>query len=291
MADIYAALAGILKGLEDTFKQYGFDPVYPTGVKRNELPAVTQGGRVTIDFTGEKGTMRLEHFDSKIALLYTEKTEDTSENDFMRLSLSLLDPLTADEKDIRYIAEDMAESVNQRCGEKTKSSSKVPAPVSKAAAKSGAQSYDLNTLGSRFTVMFPELRNVYKENVERYGEFLAEDFFLNYGNAAVLTVIRQNDKNRMKKLFNMLNEIYEDGTNEIQSLIAVTILGALENDQELLANCVDYMSKDLCGPVIQVNKYLASAGAKGDRMRLKNPPPYKPKKAKKKNPITTALGI
>jgi hypothetical protein len=41
-------------------------------------------------------------------------------------------------------------------------------------------------------VLFPELRNVYKENVERYGEFLAEDFLFELGNAAVLTVIRQN---------------------------------------------------------------------------------------------------
>ena len=49
----------------------------------------------------------------------------------------------------------------------------------------------------------------------------------------------------MKKLFGLLNEIYEDGTNDIQGLIAVSILGALNNDQELLANCVDFMCKDM----------------------------------------------
>jgi len=294
MADIYTALAAVLKGMEETLKTNSFEAVYPPNVKRGELPAVTEGGRITIDFRGEKGALRIEHFDDKIALLYTETTgEDVAEADFGQLSLSLLDPKTADDKDTRYIADDFSESLNKRCGTKAKggNASKLPAPVSKAAAKSGAVSYDANTLGSRFTVLYPELRATYKENVEKYGEFLAEEFFSNGGTAAVISTIRQNDKLKMKKLFGLLNEIYEDGTNEIQGLIAVSILGAMNNDQELLANCVDFMCKDMLGPVIQVNKYLASNGGKGARMRLENPPPYKPKKVKKKNPITSALGM
>ena len=294
MADIYTALAAVLRGMEETLKTNGFEAVYPPNVKRGELPAVTEGGRITIDFRGEKGALRIEHFDDKIALLYTDKTgEEVAEADFGQLSLSLLDAKTADEKDTRYIADDFSESLNKRCGIKAKggASSKLPAPVSKAAAKSGALSYDANTLGSRFTVLYPELRGAYKENVDKYGEFLAEEFFANGGTAAVIGTIRQNDKLKMKKLFGLLNEIYEDGTNEIQGLIAVSILGAMNNHQELLANCVDFMCKDMLGPVIQVNKYLASSGGKGARMRLENPPPYKPKKAKKKNPITSALGM
>ena len=90
----------------------------------------------------------------------------------------------------------------------------------------------------------------------------------------------------MKKLFTLLNEIYEDGTNDIQSLIAVTILGSMENNQELLANSVDYMCKDMVSPVIQVNKYLASKAGKKAKGKLKNPPPFKPKKESKGNPIT-----
>ena len=293
MSDIFTALSSVVKGMESVLNSNGFKAVYPEGVKKNELPAVTSAGKTTVDFSGEKGTLRLEHFDNKLALLYTDKTGDeASGSDFARLTLSLLEPGEADEKDLQYIAEEFSDSVNSKCGAaKEKSSSKTPTPVSKAAAKSGALSYDPNTLGSRFTVMFPELRNEYKSNVDRHGVFLAEDFFLNYGNKAVLEVIRQNDKLKMKKLFNMLNEIYEDGTNETQSLIAVTILGSLNKDQTLLANCVDYMSKDLCVPVIQVNKYLSSGAGKGARMRLENPPPYKPKKPKKKSAFKEALGL
>ena len=103
----------------------------------------------------------------------------------------------------------------------------------------------------------------------------------------VIRVIKENDPQKMRKLFNLLNEIYDDGTNEIQSIIAVTVLGELNNDQDLLANCVDYMSADMISPVVQVNKYLAKS--KSARMRLENPPKYKPKKAKKKKNMFSTL--
>ena len=167
---------------------------------------------------------------------------------------------------------------------------KLPQPVSKAAAKSGAVSYDPNTLANRFTAIYPELREEYKTNCEQYGQFLPEDFFMNHGTPVVLATIKENDPVKMRKLFNLLNDIYEDGTNEVQSLIAVTILGAMNNDQEMLAACVDYMCEDMMGPVINVNKYLASKGGKSARMRLENPPKYKPEKAKK-NGMASMLGM
>ena len=137
--------------------------------------------------------------------------------------------------------------------------------------------YDLNTLGSRFVVIYPELKEVYRANVTKYGEFLADDFFLNYGNAKVRETIQRNDPTQMKKLFNMFNEIYNDGTNQTQSVIVVTILGSLYDDEQLLANCVDYMG-DMTLSVIETNKLLRKSSV---RAKLEHPPLYKPKKQKK----------
>ena len=61
----------------------------------------------------------------------------------------------------------------------------------------------------------------------------------------------------------------------------------IETVQDLLANCVDYMSADMISPVVQVNKYLAKS--KSARMRLENPPKYKPKKKKKKKNMFSTL--
>lgn len=119
MADIYTALTAIIKGMEDSLKTNGFQAVYPAGVKRGELPAVTQGDRITVDFTGEKGSLRLRFFDEKIALLFASGGSEASESDFKQLALSLLDPETADDKDLRYISGELSETLNNHCGAKT----------------------------------------------------------------------------------------------------------------------------------------------------------------------------
>lgn len=293
MADIYAVLGDIYKGIAETVKECGFAPVIPEGKDKDELPAVDDAGRIHIDFTGENKAFRIEHFNNKISLLGANKEGEILASDFSQLSLSLLEAETANDKDIRYIVNEFSDTLVENFGTKTvkPAKSKLPTPVSKAAAKSGSVSYDPNTLANRFTAVYPELREEYKANCEKYGQFLPEDFFVNHGNAAVLATIKENNPVKMKKLFNLLNDIYEDGTNETQSVVVVTILGSLENDQELLANCVDYMSEDMMAPVINVNKYLWSKSGKSARMRLENPPKYKPAKAKKNKGIMSGLGM
>lgn len=291
MADIYSVLADIVGGLNETLKDCGFTAVIPDGVEKGELPAVTESGRITIEFKGENKALKIEHFNNKISIHGVNKEGEINASDYSQLSLSLLDAETADAKDVKYIVNEFSDTLVESFGTKNikPTKQKLPTPVSKAAAKSGSVSYDPNTLANRFTSIYPELREEYKANCEKYGQFLPEDFFMNHGTPVVLETIKENNPQKMKRLFNLLNEIYEDGTNETQSLIAVTILGAMDNNQEMLANCVDYMSEDMMGPVINVNKYLASSSGKGAKMRLENPPKYKPAKAKKKG-IMSMLG-
>lgn len=293
MADIYAVLGDIYKGLGGAVSECGFIPVIPEGVEKGELPAVTDSGRITIEYKGENKAVKLEHFNDKIALLGAKKDGEILSSDFAQLTISLLSAEEANEKDVKYIVNEFSETMIEFFAEKSQNpvKSKLPQPVSKAAAKSGAVTYDPNTLANRFTAIYPELREEYKLNCERYGQFLPEDFFINHGNKVVHETIRENNPAKMKKLFNLLNDIYENGSNEVQDVIAVTILGSLDNNQEMLANCVDYMSEDMTSPVININKHLASKSGRGDKMRLANPPKYKPAKAKKKKGIMSGLGM
>lgn len=293
MADIYAALVEITSGLGATLSECGFTAIIPEGVAKDELPAVTDSGRIIIKYKGENKALKIEHFNDKITLFGANKEGEILESDYSKLSASLLDEECCDAKGIRYIVNEFSETLVETFGTKTVKpvKSKLPPPVSKAAAKSGAVSYDPNTLGNRFTAVYPELREEYKANCEKYGQFLPEDFFKNHGTPVVLATIKENNPQKMKKLFNLLNDIYEDGTNETQSLIVVSILGQMNNDQEMLAACVDYMSDDLTSPVINVNKYLASGAGKGAKMRLENPPRYRPDKNKKNKGAADRLGM
>lgn len=292
MADIYPVLNDIYRNMSATVADCGFEPVIPAESEKGALPAVENSGRITIEYKGENKAIKVEYFNNKITLFGAKKEGEILPSDFSSLSVALLEAETANEKDARFVANEFGETLVESFGTKNQkpTKSKLPQPVSKAAAKSGMVTYDANTLANRFTAIYPELREEYKANCEKYGVFLPEDFFVNHGNAVVHATIKENNPTKMKKLFNLFNDIYEDGNNDVQSVIAVTILGSLNNDQEMLAACVDYMSEDMIAPVINVNKFLASKNGKGAKMKLENPPQYKPKKENKKG-IMSSLGM
>lgn len=248
-------------------------------------------GELWARYVGEKGVVAFCVADGKIIIFSGEDAEDV-ENTPKKLSASIFDE-SIDDRDIKYAISDFAETLNDKFGSKAPAKkkaqqAKAAQTVSKTAVKNGSF-YDPNTLASKLCLVFPELRPYYKENIERYGEFLGEEFFVRYGTAKVIDAIKANDPQTMKKLFQVLNEIYEDGTNDTQSLIAVTILGQLDNDQILLARCVDYMSETMAPPVIEVNRYLASGAGKKAKKKLLNPPAYKPKKQKKPGMFAQAM--
>ncbi len=286
MLDIKEALGKIYTFVEPSMKQAGMYGVRPEGIEKGEIPVVKgdNGVGYRFDFKGEASAVAVKHLDKKLTFeLSTTVDADGNFTDYKEVSVSLLDAETSDDKDIRSISGEISDTVMAKfCKPTTQPKTKAPKTVSKAAARSGSVYYDANTLASRLTSsLYSQFRGEYNANIARYGEFLPEDFFAKGCADAVQDTIRRNDPTEMKKLFNLLNEIYPDATNEAQSIIAVTLLGNLSADQTLLANCVDYMSPDLMGPVIKVNKFLHSNAGKKSRELLKNPPIYKPKRTKR----------
>lgn len=266
-------IKSVLELLDESLSKLGFEKKSGLEVQENSAYAV---------FSGEKGALKLK-YENEIAAVYFADDEAALEEGGKKLVATLL-PENGDGRDVKYVANEISDCLNERFAKKAavKRSGAVKAPqtVSKTAVKNGSY-YDANTLASKLCLVFPELRDAYKQNIAEYGEFLSEKFFIEYGTEKIISAIKQNNPQTMKKLFQILNEIYEDGTNDTQSLIAVTILGELNNDQILLARCVDYMSETLAPPVIEVNRYLASAAGKRAKKKLLNPPAYKPKKKKK----------
>ncbi len=276
----------VLDEVNITLKKLGFEAL------KNESGAVIESSEdeAIAKYTGEKGVLKFVYSNEKVTVFSGEDTEEP-DNTPKRMLASLLSD-NADDKDIKYVIGEITESLNDKYAKKEavqkKQSVKTPQTVSKNAVKNGSF-YDQNTLASKLCLVFPELREMYKNNIAEYGEFLAEDFFVNYATPKVIDAIKENKPQTMKKLFQTLNEIYEDGTNDTQGLIAVTILGELNNDQVLLARCVDYMSETMAPPVIEVNKFLATRKGQRAKEKLKNPPVYKPKKAKKKGFFARAM--
>ncbi|MCR4614532.1 MAG: hypothetical protein K5756_00060 [Clostridiales bacterium] len=291
--DFKTALTGIAANMEEALSEVSLKPVMPEGAKGS--PVVEAGGKTYVTFTGDGGTVRLEASGDRIALLSSDiKADEIKDGDLGQISLMLFDPEIADERDIKSTAAEFSETLIEKYG-KTKSfvapQKKARQTVSKTAVKNGEAFYDANSFAVRLIGAFPELKALYNKNCDENNEFLPEEFFAQGGTKVILDTIRINDPQKMKRLFNILNDVYENGVNNVQSLIVVSIFGEINNDQQMLANCVDYMSNDLCAVVIRVNKYLASPAGKTARMRLENPPKYKPKKEKKGGLMSKMLGL
>ena len=91
-----------------------------------------------------------------------------------------------------------------------------------------------------------------------------------------MQTIRSYDSQTMKKLFKILSDIYENGSSDVQDLVVVTILGEINNDQELLAKCREEITDDdFYDTLVAVNKYLASPAGKKAKEKMKNPPAQK----------------
>lgn len=261
----------------------GFTPVYKENMDR-KLPAVySRDTASVIDFAAEKGKLRVVFNNNRIYLLSCApdvEAEDDSMYNPDGTFLMVLDEY--DEKDVRSVVNEISEQISETYTKKTKIISKKGAPstVSKAAVRSGAGSFDPYTLASKIAVIYPELKTALHENVETYGDFLCEDFFLNHANEPIRRTIVENNPMKMKKLFTLFGEMYEDGTNACQSLIAVTILGEISRtDSNLMTVIIPYLTDSMLEPVSSVMQHLSSS--KNARTRLDNPPTYKPKKKRK----------
>ena len=236
-----------------------------------------------ITFSGDTGIYRIA-FDEETEIISFECAyEDAGEKtEFNTTSRSLFELGKIDERDVRSVANEAREEVNHLFNTKKKKDLekiKMPKAVSRTKAKNGAISYDVDSLANRFGALYPEFKDEIKMNIAQYGEFLPETFFIEHGNKKVLDIIKNGTDAEQKRLFKMLGEIYEDGTNEVQDIIGVTILGEMKNDKEMMAVADKYMTEYMAGPVHEINKITAKRNRY--TKKLADPPAYKPKKNKK----------
>lgn len=243
----------------------------------------------SIVFSGDKGMYRLVYNPDGPVLEFDCAYEtDESEAKWNTVSKTLFELEAIEERDAKSTANEISDEITSLFAARKKvdlDKIKMPKAVSRTKAKNGAINYDTDSLANRFGVLFPDLKDEIKRNIAAYGEFLPETFFMEYGTPRVLDVLRNGSDAEVKKMFKMLNEVYEDGTNEVQDIIGVTILGEMKGDKELMARADEYMIEYMAGPVHEINKLTA----KNSRLtkKLKNPPPFKPKK--EKNMLQNAL--
>ena len=272
--------------LKPVADKLGFQPVIPDNTAKGEVPVFTRDDKPSfLAYKGEKGSLRVLFSDNKIRLLTGEKgaeSEDDRDYTLIASYLLILDEYSI--KDVKSVVNEISENLDEAYSPKQvakrQQTVKAQATVSRSDVRSGSVFYDSATLAIRLSAMYPSIKDEYKKHIEKYDEFLCEEFFVNVVNPLVYATIKENNPQKMKKLFGILNEIYEDGSNEVQDVIIVTMLASYDYQGDMHQNVLKYVSDTIMEPFIKVNKILKSS--KSARMRLENPPKYKPKKNKPK---------
>ena len=261
------AMKAIHKGCNDSFEALGFTF---DGIRE-------EGVNVIADFTRNDVTIRLDSYDNVLDILVSN-----GDGNFTKTSTNLMELSETDEKSIKSLCNEIIDTVSEKYGTKSpvkRESAKKT--VSRADVRAG-MSYDGNTLAAKIVLVYPELKEEYKANSDKYGPFLSEEFFVEHANEKILATVKSGDAQTRKKLFKILTEMYQNGSSETQDLICVTILGEMMNDKDMLAVCREYIDDDDFYETLEaVNEILASRAGKRLREKLKNPPKYKPKKEKK----------
>lgn len=122
-----------------------------------------------------------------------------------------------------------------------------------------------------FPLCTPTSSRITRKILGNYGEFLPDTFFTEHANSYVMNTIRPRHSG-YDKAFRILNDIYENGTNDTQSLVAVTILGEMNNDR-LCSRMQTHICATMRDTVYSRRKFWPPAAAKSSVRKLKNPPP------------------
>lgn len=102
-------------------------------------------------------------------------------------------------------------------------------------------SMSLEGLLSRFLTIFPQYKEAYQEHVGKYGECLYVDFFEKTAVVCMRELLEQNDKKRLKKFFELLNQYYTLGDKNAAAVVSAVIMKESITDEKLEQTAYKYM--------------------------------------------------
>lgn len=197
----------------------------------------------------------------KLFELYNCSVENESiDEQWINVSSWLFDPDEHTIKDAKTISSDFIESVSQK---------KKP-HVSK---KTNKKNQDDKTVDSLFLInrlanIWPQIKNDIKEEKENYEQFRSVTFVKEIILDKFQKTALQGEAKTLKKLGNVLSDMYKVGNLDVRGIITIVLLNSLEDSQE--NNIKPYLSEEL------QKAYKYAKKIKGKKIK-----PEKPKKKKK----------
>ena len=244
------------------------DNRYLENVIKEMQPFFDENGFKTVDgiYKNDKKAAAIEYNDDR--QMYILKTADIAEDgsyELNEVSAWLFDD-TQNAKDAEAVGIDFTSTLKAELGIKhTRSVTAATAIDLPTASKDGT--YNITTFTKKVLDVFPALKDEYKSHVAVYGNFLYLNFFGEKLVPQIKSVMLENNKKSVKKLFDVLENGYLHGDRDTVNTIVAVVAAACVNDETVKANAftalddnkhfVDSLTQFI--PVISSNKKLSAA--------------------------------
>ncbi len=176
---------------------------------------------------------------TKMFILKAADITDGEMGEFTVLSSWLFeDDQTA--KDAAAVGIDFTDTLRSNLGLK-KTTRDTTAAVALPTYEKG-DAVTVTTLTQKLLAIFPEYKDDYKASVAKYGKFLYQDFFMTRFVPSIKAMLSNKAANKkpIKKLFDMLAELYVEGDAETVDQIVAIIAAAIYDNSEYVAVFKEY---------------------------------------------------
>lgn len=167
--------------------------------------------------------------DAKLFVLALADVIEGEVSDFVDVASWLFED-GQNERDAAAVGVDFADTLREKLGIKV-SNVRTAANVALPTAEKG-ESVNISALTQKLLANFPQFKEIYKLEVAKYGKFLYLDFFTRYFVPEIknLLALSTANKKQVKKLFDMLEEVYVDGDSEATDAVVVLIATSVYGD-------------------------------------------------------------
>ena len=218
------------------------DNRYLDTVLKEMSPFMTENGfKATEDgFVSDNREVKVQYSeDRQMFLLLTAEAVDGKIGEFAESSAWLFDD-TQNEKDAESVGIDFTNTVRDIIGAKAKRS--VAARVELPSSTNG--DYNISAFAKKVLDVFPQFKDAYKAHVTVYGNFLYLNFFGETLVPQIKTVLTENNKKTVKKLYTMLSTGYVQGDRDTVNTIVACVAAACVDEPTVKENAMAMLEED-----------------------------------------------
>lgn len=144
------------------------------------------------------------------------------------------------ERDAESVGIDFVDSLKKKLGVKDKKKGNYSVELPSAAKGDAAT---ITSLTSKLLAIYPTLKDTYKAEVDEKGKFLYLDFFTTYFVPEIRKTLESGNKKAVKKLVDMLIEMYVQGDNATSTAVVVLLTAAIGKKEERFTAAVAHMEE------------------------------------------------